>query len=113
MLLKKLNHNTITIAIFFSILISFIIGNFAINFFVIIASFWTIYSIYRNKFVLNKISLDVKILLFFFITIIASSFFKNLDLKDLFLLKFLGLSLFSYFLKEIFKISYLLVFLEV
>ena len=111
MLLKKLNHNTITIAIFFSILISFIIGNFAINFFAIIASFWTIHSIYRNKFVLNKISLDVKILLFFFITIIASSFFKNLDLKDLFLLKFLGLSLFSYFLKEIFNKNIDLIYL--
>lgn len=100
MLLNKIKFETASLYIFFLFLISFIIGNFAINLSVIIALSWTIYCIIKKKIILNKLNLDLKILIIFFTFIISCSFFKSLDIKDFFLLKFLGLSFFGYFFKD-------------
>ena len=92
------NIKSIPTLIFLCLVTSFVAGNFYINLFLIIATLFTVFTIFQRKLKIQNI--DFVLLFFFFTLIIFSSFFKDFNFKNFYLIKFLGLSMFGYFFKE-------------
>ena len=92
------NNKFFPTIVFLTLLISFIVGNFFVNLIVLFASLYVILKIIKEK--LKILNFDILLLFIFFFLIIFSSFIKSFDIKDLFLLKFLGICIFSYIYRE-------------